>query len=184
MKTDVSTWIDHESLAFSDSYFELINLNDCVARPNSNNYDFNTELVFTNCTIDTFSVPARMVGKKISFHKCRIGNLMCSWSYFFEGVQIHDCTVLGETSFNAGVHNQAPNRFEILRSTFEGYVDFFDVYFKGPVVISKNDFKGGTNLGIYLKVPFGIDEGIPCLVEDNLGDLSKYADDDPMRPKH
>lgn len=183
IQADPRTWAQQSAHVFENVHFELLSLHDKSLRANGEEYDFNTELTFINCSIDIFNSATLLVGKTIRFKNCQIGDLFCYSTYFFGGLEVEGCTITRQTSFSAGVHNNRNYPFEVINCRFEGYADFFDVYFSGPVRIVGNSFTGGTNLNIYLQVPFGIDEGIPCLVANNLGDLSKYADDDPMRPK-
>lgn len=183
LKADPRAWATMPSMVFEDVHFDLLSLHDKGVRSDDEEFDFNTELTFINCSIDTFNSATFFLGKKVTFKNCQVGDLFCYSTYLGGGFEIEDCIITRKTSFMAGVHNNEGCPFKIINCRFEGYVDFYDVYFSGPVKIVGNEFVDGTNLNIYLNVPVGIGEGIPCLVESNLGDMSKYADDDPLRPK-
>jgi len=183
VQADPRAWAEQPAQVFENVHFELLSLHNKGVRAGNEDVNFNTELTFINCSIDIFNSATLLIGKKIRFVNCEIGDFFCYSTYFFGGLEMEECTITRQTSFSAGVHNNRNCPFEIINCRFEGYADFNDVYFSGPVKIVGNQFTGGTNLNIYLQVPFGIDDGIPCMVEDNFGDLSKYADDDPMRPK-
>ncbi len=179
MIANLSDWSKHESLVFNDMHFASVNLRDAIRPWGQDGVDFNTELTFHNCTIDAVCAECTVIGKKITFNKCRIGFLSCYATYFLGGLEIEDCHIEKESSFSAGGHNQNPHVFKISRSTFEDHVDFFDIWFLGPVRITDNHFKQGTNLGIYLKVPVGIAEGMPYDTHGNTGDLYKRKQDEP-----
>lgn len=168
---NIATWSDHERIVFQDTHFDQIDLFDAKKPSADNSNDFNTELVFRNCTIGSFQAATLLLGKHVTFENCSIGFLSCFATYFFGGLRIENCVVKEESSFDSGVHNLDPHAFEIIGSTFEGFVEFFDVLFLGPVNISRNQFKAGTNLLRYLKVPYGIAEGIPCVTEGNVGEM-------------
>jgi hypothetical protein len=57
------------------------------------------------------------------------------------------------------------------RTTFGGFVNFFDCWFTGPVVIRRCRFEGGTNLlgngGQSVAVQFDV----PPAIEENLRNL-------------
>jgi len=175
-----SEWIKNEKIEIRDKSFDFINFSKLKALKNPNDYDFDTELLFENCSFNDVIFTCLLIGRKISFKNCRIENLSCVGTYFFGGFEMHNCHVLYSTSFESGVHNKSPNIFEITKCTFGGYVDFFDVYFKGPVRITNNTFKGSSNLEVYLKHPFGIEQGMSLTIENNTGNLKRVLDSDPI----
>lgn len=177
--TDIKDWIKHGRLEFQNQELGSINLTKVKALPNPENYDFNTELVFSNCKIESFNATVQFVGKPIIFRNCEIGAIWCHATYFFAGLEMVNCTVNEASTFDCGVHNLNPNIFIIDNCTFHGHLDFFDVYFEGPVQITNNDFKEGSSIKLYLDVPHGIKEGMPFKVENNKGQLDKYAESDP-----
>ncbi len=95
-----------------------------------------------------------------------------------------NCLIEEPSTFDCGVHNKHPNEFFIDHCTFNRQVDFFDVYFSGPVQITNNHFKQGTSITLYLTLPGGLKEGIPFSLENNKGELDKYAENDPLNPQN
>jgi hypothetical protein len=169
---DTSDWIKKDFLQFENQNFGDIDLTNCKALPNQYNFDFNTELRFINCKIKTFNIATAVVGKQITFKDCSIGYLQCYATYFCGGLSLTNST-LGGAQFDCGVHNIDPHTFIISNCRFDNFVGFFDVYFEGPVIIAENNFIGGTNIQLYLGVPYGIKAGIPYLLDNNKGQLDK-----------
>lgn len=177
---EISEWVKNNIVEIKDKSYDSIDFSKLKAIKNPNNYDFNTELSFENCSFDHILFPSQLVGKKISFNNCKIGSLNCYGTYFYGGFEMHNCKVLNTTSFECGVHNINPNKFEITECTFAGYADFFDVYFEGPVKIINNSFEGESNLEVYLKFPFGIVEGMSLELSNNIGNLKHFTVNDPI----
>ena len=182
--TDIESWINHERLEFKNQNLGIINLTSVQALPNPNKYDFNTELVFENCTIESFNATVQLIGKPIIFRNCKIGAIWCHATYFFAGLAMANCIISEASTFDCGVHNIQPYEFIIDNCIFNGHLNFFDVYFEGPVQITNNEFRKGTSINLYLAVPYGIKEGIPFKVENNKGQLDKYAENDPFSPEN
>lgn len=181
-KIDYQEWSNHARLEFNDQAFDEVNLDNCKATPNPDNYDFNTELIFKSCKIAYINATTLQIGKKITLVNCKIGGFCFYATYFYRGFEMRNCEVKEASTFDCGVHNLDPHEFIIDNCSFEGYLDFFDIYFSGPVRITNNKFKQATNIGIYLGVPYGIDEGVSYVLENNQGRLDKYADNDPFNP--
>lgn len=181
--TDYQDWINHDKLEFCSQDFGDINLTAIKAKPNADNFDFNTELHFDNCSIKSFNATVQVLGRLISFKDCKIGGIYCHAAYFFGGLVMENCVVNEPSTFDCGVHNQNPNEFVIDNCIFNGHLDFFDVYFEGPVRIINNNFRQGTSIALYLAVPYGIKEGLSFTLEANIGQLDKYADSDPFNNK-
>jgi len=182
--TDVKDWIKYERLEFKNQNLGSIDLTSVKAKPNPNQYDFNTELVFENCRIESFNATVPLIGKPIFFRECKIGAIWCQETYFFAGLKMSNCMISEVSRFDCGVHNIQPNKFIIDNCIFNEHLDFFDVYFEGPVRITDNVFKNGTSIHLYLAVPYGIKEGIPFQVKNNTGQLDKYAENDPFSPEN
>lgn len=179
---EIEKWSEHERLEFRNQEFDHIFLNDSHAKPNPQNFDFNTELYFENCKIKSFGLVMICTGRLIEFIDCSFGEITCISPMFDGGFRMNNCTVSGKTMFDAGMHNKSPNEFTLENCVFSEFVDFFDVKFDGPVHITNNKFLKGTNLCIYLSPPIGIAEGQKVLIDGNSGELSLYAVDDPFNP--
>lgn len=182
--TDFKAWSNHEKLEFQNQHFGDIDLTFIKAKPNPDNFDFNTELIFENCRIKSFNAPTLCLGRPIIFKNCKIERLSCFSTYFFGGLKMTNCTIAKPSTFDCGVHNINPNEFIIDNCTFFGHLDFFDVYFGGPVIITNNDFRQGTSIALYLNDSLGIEENLSFIIKNNKGKLDKYADNDPFKPEN
>jgi hypothetical protein len=180
---EIKNWSEQERLEFLNQEFDQIFLNNCIAKPHPDNFDFNAELYFENCKIKSFGLVMVYTVGRIEFNNCSFEEINCIAPMFAGGFVMRNCRVEGEAIFDAGAHNRAPNKFIIDSCMFKDYVDFFDVQFDGPVKISNNKFLKGSNLCIYLAPPLGILAGQEVLIENNTGDLFLYREDDPMKPK-
>lgn len=161
-----------------------IDLTAISSLPNPNHFDFNTELIFEDCTINSFNASTRTLGRPITFKRCKIGAIWCHGTYFHGGLNLLESVVDEFSSFDCGVHNWAPNKFVINHCVFHDFLDFFDVFFQGPIEITNNDFKAGTNINLYIDAPYGREKGTPVRIENNRGQLDKYADRDPTYPEY
>ena len=168
---DSQDWKNHDRIDFKNQNLELIRLPDFEIQ--SPGLSFNTELHFDNCNIEAMSASTLFLGKKIVLNNCIINQeLGFMATYFFGGFEMRNCVVKGFSTFSCGVHNNPPNKFIIDSCIFENYVDFFDVFFGWEAIITNNKFLKGTNLGVYLKVPFGIEKGIEFKLEKNEGNVN------------
>ena len=179
--TNLATWNNREKLEFKNQSLGDIDLSKCTETPNSNGYDLNTELIFEDCEIGVFNAACLRLEKKVTFRNCHIQQLFCHATYFHGGLLLENSTVETASRFDCGVHNDSPNAFIIEACTFNGHLDFFDVYFGGPVRVVNNEFREGTSLGLYAfpASESNSKEGVTIHVEGNLGALDAFAQDDP-----
>lgn len=161
---------NHPKIEFSNQVidtFSLFELADDLKKYYLQD-NFLAELTFENCTINALNLNNYMLEQNITLKNCTIVNLNCSTTYFFGGFLMDNCTIKRNALFDCGGHNDNP--FIIKNSIFEGFADFFDVYYKAEVQITNNYFKEGTNLLHYIKPPFGIKSGIDFKIADNTYD--------------
>lgn len=90
----------------------------------------------TICTM--FHEPVRMVD-------CHFENLDFYAAYFLQGLLMTGCTVRGRVQFQSGGHNN-DGAVQIIDTQFNGFVDFEDCWFTGPVQLRNVSFDAGTNL--------------------------------------
>jgi hypothetical protein len=174
-----------EPLEFRDRNFGDLALSLGSSFSQAKHFDPNTTaLIFDNCRMESFTAVAQVFNKPVQLNNCTIGWLGCHGTWFHGGFQMTNCLIEEPSTFDGGVHNMHPNEFIIDHCIFNGHVDFFDVWFEGPVRITNNHFREGTSIALYLKVPNGIKEGIPFSLENNKGELYKYAENDPFNPQN
>lgn len=134
-------------------------------------FEISTELIFNNCSIDNIEDSIKTYTKKITFINCKTGKIWFIGTSFNGGLEMKNCLVKNQSSFEAIGRNLSKNQFIIENCVFNEFIYFFDCYFEGPVKIENNEFKQGTNICIFLQVPYGIKEGIIFKIEDNKGNL-------------
>ncbi|WP_375560061.1 hypothetical protein ACE193_20435 [Bernardetia sp. OM2101] len=172
---EIKEWTKYKKLEFKDQKLGDIDLS-LLDSIDNNFFDFDTELVFENCEIKLFNAVCICLEKSITFINCRIDELYCHATYFCGGFSMTNTIISKHSTFDCGGHNIAPNEFIIDNCVFNGYCDFFDVYFDGKVKITDNFFNRGTNLEMYLASPYGIKEGMPLILENNKGNLNQVAE--------
>jgi hypothetical protein len=170
MKQDILKWIDSESLEFKNQEFEEIDLS-IKFKGIPEDIDINTELIFSNCRIDSFSVYVQLLNRKLVFNECIIGKILFFGTHLIGGFEMRNCVIENLACFDAIGHNINPNKFIVDSCTFNVFANFFDCWFEGPVNISNNNFKQGTNIGFYLNPPYGIEAGLEFKLENNIGNI-------------
>ncbi len=124
-----------------------------------------------NCVIENlksecveFSSSVELINSE--FKKCTF-----SFSYFIGGLKIQNCVFLDYLDFQCGGHNKISNSVLIDKSTFHEFVNFYDCSYNGPVEISDNDFKSGTNLTGNKNEPFQVTFDIEPIMTNNKGQI-------------
>ncbi|WP_371827351.1 pentapeptide repeat-containing protein [Deinococcus sp. QL22] len=125
----------------------------------------------TNCHFQRFNASITGFSGPVTFQDCRFDEARFFGTYFLGGARFINCIFTGEVDFSAGGHNTPPAEVVLEHCEFRQYVDFFDVWYTGPVRIQNCRFLGGTNLLIYLSEPYGSTLEYPPLVLENQGDL-------------
>jgi len=92
--------------------------------------------------------------------------------YFVAGLRITNCHFYGSLDFQSGGHNKNGHEFRLERSQFDGFVNFFDCWFEGPVVINQCNYLFGTNLLGNKDQPFEVTFDQEPLIENTIGDLN------------
>jgi uncharacterized protein (TIGR02996 family) len=92
-------------------------------------------------------------------------------AYFLGGLHVTGCSFESSVDFQCGGHNQAGHAFVLEGTSFRGFVDFFDCWFTGPVMIRGCTFERGTNLLGNLHTPGRVQFDVPPCIEGNKGRL-------------
>jgi hypothetical protein len=93
-------------------------------------------------------------------------------SYFLAGLRVASCQFGSVVDVQGGGHNEGKREILLLNTTFKGFVNFFDCWFEGPVVVRGCRFEAGTNLLGNRGKPFAVQFDVPPVIEDNFGELS------------
>ncbi|NML64554.1 hypothetical protein HHL22_04985 [Hymenobacter sp. RP-2-7] len=135
------------------------------------------QVVLENCVVERFYCPCTSFSKGVELRNCRFQQCQFTFSYFLGGLIVDACYFDSYLDFQAGGHNQLGNPVRITNSRFASFVNFFDCWYESAVVITDNDFLGGTNL---LGAPFNIPVtfNMPPVLARNSGQLDA-ADEGP-----
>jgi hypothetical protein len=92
-------------------------------------------------------------------------------AYFFAGLRVAGCTFESPVDFQCGGHNEGEHEVVLYATAFRGFVNFFDCWFRGPVVVRDCRFEGGTNLLGNRGQPYEVHFDVPPVIEDDEGNL-------------
>ena len=128
------------------------------------------EVVIDNCIIEYFSGSVTQFKSPVRLINSHFKNCQFVFTYFLGGLIIDNCLFDNFLDFQAGGHNKPNNPIGITNNNFSDFVNFFDCWYEGEVIISNNNFQKGTNL---LGKPFNIPVtfNINATIENNIGQL-------------
>ena len=113
---------------------------------NSPDDDWHTEIYIENCVLDDFHFPCLQATKPVSFINTHFKYTESYAPYFMAGLLIRSCTLDTYLDFQSGGHNKNGTEIRIENNVFKGFVNFFDDWFEGPVIVEGNTFEQDTNL--------------------------------------
>jgi hypothetical protein len=108
--------------------------------------NWNKELTIENCVIEYFEGSDSQFKKPIRFINTHFKDCRFIFSYFLQGLAFENCVFDKYLDFQAGGHNQAGYPVLIKNNTFFDFVNFFDCWYNGEIVIRDNKFLKGTNI--------------------------------------
>lgn len=94
---------------------------------------------------DSFTAICTLFHEPVRFVSCHFEHLDFYAAYFLQGLLMAGCTVGGRLQFQSGGHND-DGPVQIFDTQFNGFVDFEDCWFTGPVQLRNVSFNAGTNL--------------------------------------
>lgn len=130
--------------------------------------DFNKEITFINCIIESFESVGIEFQKHIKFTNTHFKDCKFSFSYFLDGLTIENCVFDNYLDFFAGGHNQPSHTILLTKNSFSDYVNFFDCWFMSEVVIVENKFIKGTNIESKESL---ITFDTPPIISNNIGQM-------------
>ena len=114
---------------------------------NMSDFDINDKMIhIENCFVENFKSEAVIFTKNIELIKSEFKKCTFSFAQFLGGLKINKCMFHDYLDFQCGGHNSISNVFMIKDTVFNGFVNFTDCIYHGPVEILNNVFKKGTNL--------------------------------------
>jgi hypothetical protein len=110
---------------------------------------------------------------------CRIRSANFFSACFLGGLALRNCRFTGDVDFQCGGHNRNGSAFVFDRSEFGGFVNFFDCWFEGPVLILASRFSKGTNLLGNIGQPFAVRFDVLPEIRETAGELARDGKGDP-----
>jgi hypothetical protein len=101
---------------------------------------------FEHCIIEDFDGGLTQFTKPVTFTACHFTSCSFVFAYFLQGLAIENCTFDNDLDFQAGGHTSPGYPILIAQCRFLGFVNFFDCWYQGEVVIRANLFSKGTNI--------------------------------------
>ena len=150
---------------------------DLLAGSDDNTY-FVLPIQLENCWVEELYGPVLSYKRPLKLLNSYVQKCDFAFAYFLEGLVVEDCVFADYLDFQAGGHNKTGYPVQLLRNTFEGFVNFFDCWYEDFVHVEGNKFTMGTNLLGALKhgqVKFDVSS----LIQNNIGDL--YRNDEGGR---
>lgn len=130
--------------------------------------EWEKEVIMEDCIIENFNCLMVYFKKAVTIKNCHFKDAAFNFSYFHGGLTIESCTFDKYLDFEAGGHNDLGNLVAITKNHFRGFVNFFDCWYNGEVIIEDNIFEKGTNISSRdQQVSFDI----PAEIVNNIGDL-------------
>ncbi len=100
----------------------------------------------SDCTIEEYYSPTVCYTAPVEWVHCKFRRIELHAVYFLKGLVCRDTEFLSEISYGSGGHNSPDTTILFERVKFNKFVDFFDCWFRGPVVFRNVEFLEGTNL--------------------------------------
>lgn len=102
-----------------------------------------------------------------------LGALTFTSASFPGGLDLEGCIVDGAVDLQCGGHNARDRSFQLSRCVFRDFVNFFDCWFEGPVIVRGCSFERGTNLLGNVGGPAAVQFDVPPVLESNVGALDR-----------
>jgi hypothetical protein len=137
-------------------------------------YKIEKNIVIKNSIIREIHSSSIKFSENVILDSSQIGKCSFSYAYFIKGLSINNCVFDGYLDFEAGGHNK--KLVSITNSKFNSFVDFFDTWFQGEVIIRDNHFMGGSNLLGNVGKPYETQFDVPPIIENNFGKMDFDGD--------
>ncbi len=139
--------INSSIIRIENKQIEVIDLDFLKRKHNAiivHNYELYSSLSIRHSVIDKLDLPATIFHAEIIIQDCIIKKITLPYCWFEAGLRFTNNTILQETNFEAGGHNQ--KAFIMKGNTFHGFLNFFDCQFGKMVYFSNNILLEGCNL--------------------------------------
>jgi len=149
---------------------EEINIDNLIADLNKRNVK--KQISFINCEITSIKSMLIEYNKPLKLKNCVIETADFHANYFMDGLLIERCEFKSAVDFQCGGHNKSDKFISMKNSKFNGFVNFFDCYFGGPVEIVNCEFAEGTNLLGNKNKPYEVYFEVKPILKKNVGNLN------------
>ncbi len=112
----------------------------------ADNWEWQKEIVIENCIVEDLQIPMFHAAKPVVFLNSDFKKIDLYAPYFLSGLLVKNCLFETVVDFQSGGHNKNGTEFRLEGNVFKEFVNFFDDWFEGPVVVKDNKFEKGTNL--------------------------------------
>ena len=131
------------------------------------------EVIIDNCIIKNFVGTVTHFEKPVKFINTHFRDCQFIFSYFLQGLLIGNCTFDKYLDFQAGGHNKPGHSIIIQNNIFSEFVNFFDCWYNGEVLVRNNKFNKGTNIESKNQL---ITFDVPPVILDNIGQTNIEAE--------
>jgi hypothetical protein len=129
---------------------------------------------FSDCELQRVEAAGAEFEAPVVLERTRVRHGASFWGgYFFGGLRVEACRFEADVDFQCGGHNGDGAAIVFLDTAFEGFVNFFDCWFEGPVEVRRCAFPGGTNLLGNVGEPFQVRFDVPPVIEGTTGALDR-----------
>ena len=132
-------------------------------------------LIIDNSLIEELTASSVMFKKQVILRSSTFRTCDFTFTYFLGGLIIADSIFESYLDFQCGGHNEKEKTIEIVNSTFNGFVNFFDCIYNGPMIIKNNRFQKGTNILGNQGKPFVTQFDSVLEINNNLGPLTSRS---------
>jgi hypothetical protein len=103
------------------------------------------DIIMKDSVIDFLDSPSVEFKGRAIIENCSIVKSVFNYAYFVKGIALRKCIFESYVDFEAGGHNENGG-FVLEDNSFKGFVNFFDCWFMGAVIVKGNTFESGSNL--------------------------------------
>jgi hypothetical protein len=128
-----------------------------------------TEIRLKRCQIELVDAPCVAFTRPVTLEDCTLARAEFFSSYFLQGLSIRGTRFASPVDFQCGGHNGVDFPVRILDTVFEGFANFFDCWYMGPVEVMRCKFQRGTNLLGNKTMPYRVKFDVSPVVLDNEG---------------
>lgn len=160
-----------ETLRRGDALRDSTVIGDLSLRPLAEADVVRTPIRVEDCHIERLEGEWLRFDAGVAVANSTVGVMSFTSAYFPCGLDLIACAVAGAVDFQCGGHNAGGHAFQLVRCEFREFVNFFDCWFEGPVVVRECRFEAGSNLLGNVSRPMQVQFDVAPVIESNIGSL-------------